>query len=63
MKNKYVLKILFENRYEAKMIEADEMDASSGGYYYFMKKEEKQRTIIAYYPIGRTIIETIEPIS
>ena len=62
MKNKYVLKILFENRYDTKIIEADGMDTSSGGYYYFMK-DDGNRTIIAYYPIVRTIIESIEPIS
>lgn len=53
--------------YEREVI-CDDMDVSSSGYYSFFNKEkirdnEYSRIYVGFYPIGRTVIESIEEIN
>ena len=62
-KKKYNLVVIAPPEDYKKEIICDNMDASSGGFYYFYNIDDVEsghRDVIAYYPINRTCIESIE---
>lgn len=57
--NKYHLKVLGEETYNVNVF-AEGFSYSEAGCYCFYERNDQGRLPIAYYPIAKTIIESIE---
>lgn len=67
-KKKFKLLIIAPPSDYKREVICDDMDVSSSGYYSFFNKEkirdnEYSRIYVGFYPIGRTVIESIEEIN
>ncbi len=59
--NQYNLKVLTENgTYDVSILAHGFSYSEAGCYYFYERDSESRKTEVAYYPIQKTIIESID---